>query len=187
MKKTLTLVLVLGMSITWGSGCRTSPQSTNPKVAFAATLLGGADVVDSVANGLAAANEAVTQLRATEPDYYAKVHPLLVKLARLNDKAIIAIRKAKAGDSSADWEGAISDIASGISPSDLTTFGFKNPNSAAVAQVGMATLIAALNAIPKVRSAIDGANVAFVQHQTHYRVSPKTAEAFIADAAKDGE
>lgn len=142
----LTLgVLIVGLMAS--TGCHHNVNTSNPQVVFADTLYSAAAVVDETATGLVAANQVVESLKAVEPEYYASVKPKLQKIALANDKAIAAIRAAKAGDTSADWKTAVVAVANAAIPTDLTTFGFKNTETQSVVTVGFAGLESALIAI----------------------------------------
>lgn len=140
-------ILLLAVTLVPTVGCR--HNNTNPRVVFAATILDASIVVDDFSIALRAANDGVEQMQFSEPEYYASVHPYLVKLAKLNDKAIATLKLAKNGDTSADWKGAIAAIAIEASKTDPTVFGFKNPQSQATAKILFASFSAAVNAISK--------------------------------------
>src|SRR5258708_22447304 len=130
MRKTITLLLLLSLTV----GCRHNVNTNNPQVVFAATIYDAAVAVDDFSLALRAANDGVEHLQVQEPGYYASIHPYLVSLAKTNDKAIAAIRAAKAGDTSADWRGALAAVAVQAGKTDPTIFGFKNPQSQATAR-----------------------------------------------------
>lgn len=120
----LTLLGVLTLS-----ACHRGLNTSNPQVVFVNSLAAGAQSCDLVATLLVAADGTLDGLQASEPEYYAKVKPLLQKTARLNDTAIAAIKAAKAGDTSANWQAALFNVGSALGAGDLTAFGFKNPAS----------------------------------------------------------
>lgn len=142
----LVVLMALG-SVPLTTGCAHSAASTNPQVVFSATILSASDASDTFSVALKAANDGLVKLEATEPGYYASVHPYLVKLARLNDKAVATIAAAQAGDTTADWKGALLAISTAASQTDPTVFGFKNPNTQAEVKIIFASFNAAVAAI----------------------------------------
>jgi hypothetical protein len=150
---TTTIKVVLWLTVVTSaihllSGCAVRTVNTaNPKVVFANTLLAASNVVDEVASANAAANEMLTKLQSTEPDYYTKVKPILVNIAKTNDKAIATIRAAEAGDTSIDWRAAVVAVVDAAGKEDLTKFGFKNKDSQSLVKIGIASLELALTAI----------------------------------------
>jgi hypothetical protein len=156
------LVLTLMISMISSVGCRHN-VNTNPQVVFAQTLLSGADAVDTVSIGLAAGNDALETLQAQgtiEPEYYASAHQWLVNIAKANDKAIAAIRLARAAlqcqqgadpqncPVAPDWKSAVLAVAVEGAKADPATFGIKNPDSKNALKLGLATLQGALISIP---------------------------------------
>lgn len=137
----LPLVLLLCCS-----GCVHSTNS-NSKVVFALTVYDAAVASDDLSLTLRAANDGVTRLATTEPEYQASIRPYLVRLARLNDIAITTIRQVEAGDTAADWKGAMLAIVAEASKTDPANFGFKNPSSRATVQLVFAGLNATIQAI----------------------------------------
>lgn len=129
-------------------GCRHSINTANPRVVMAATLLDASNTTVAVEDGLTAANHVVDSLEQSEPDYYAKVKPLIRKISAANKAASDKIVAAKNGDTTADWRGAVNAVAASVKPGDLTAFGFKNQNTQALVTAAFATLVATLNAIP---------------------------------------
>lgn len=142
--RTLRIVLALILILPFSTGCRHSANMANPKVAFAVTLLDASNTTKTIADGLTAADKVLDRIQAQEPDYYAKVRPLLTKIARANDGANVAILNAKNGGA-ADWKGALVSVSQTVATSDLTAFGFKNPTSQALVQDGFAVLISGLS------------------------------------------
>lgn len=129
-------------------GCKYKVNSSNPKVVYANTVFAAASADDTFTLALRAANDGLERLKATEPEYYNGLHPKLVALARFNDTRVIPVlRLAEAGDTSADWRGALLALANEAGNLDPSTFGFKNPNSRATAQVTIAGLLAIINTI----------------------------------------
>jgi hypothetical protein len=143
---TLFVIASFGAVLSIG-GCQHKVNSANPQVVFAATLLDAATACDSVADGLTAANSTIGKLETTEPEYYTHARALLVKVAKANDAAIIAVRAAKAGDATVNWQGAMAAIAGSLGSEDLTVFGFKNPQSANEVKIGLASFQLAISAI----------------------------------------
>jgi hypothetical protein len=143
----IALFALLAIAVLGSEGCYRKVNTSNPKVVFAVTVLDAATAVDDFSIALKAANDGVTQLKATEPEYYASVHPYLVRLAKLNDKAIAAVKAAEAGDTAADWKGALRAIAIEAGKTDPTVFGFKNPQSQASAKILFASFSLAVEAI----------------------------------------
>jgi hypothetical protein len=146
--KILRAIAIVLMLVFAFAGCRHNPPNTSPQVVYANTMLAGAETVDAVSIGLVAADEALDKLKTAEPDYYAHVKPWLVRIAKANDKAVAAIKAARAGDTAVDWKSALLAVASEAGTADPADFGFKNPESQAVAKLGLATLQAALVSIP---------------------------------------
>jgi hypothetical protein len=141
------VLLAICLALPFVTSCQHTTPSTNPKVVFAVTIYDAATVADDFSIALRAANDGVAKLQATEPDYYNYAHPYLVKLAQLNDKAIAAIKAAQAGDTSADWKGALAAIVAYAASQDPTTFGFKNPTTQASVRLLFAGLTAAITAM----------------------------------------
>lgn len=148
MKKFL-IYPILAVALLTLPGCRHNVNTSNPQVVLAATLLDASNTVVTLADGLTAADHVLDQLQASDPAYYAQIKPLLIKIAKLNDVAVAKIAAAKAGDATADWKGAIIAIGSSVTVTDFSTVGIKNPTNQALASAGLATLIAALELIPK--------------------------------------
>lgn len=142
MKKLVLLLLLLALT-----ACRHNVNTSNPKVIYANTILAAADADDAFSIALKAANSGIEQLKGTEPEYYAGTKAYLVRLAKLNDKVIAAIRLAEAGDTTADWRGAMAALAAEAAKTDPTVFGFKNANSQATAKIIFASLSLALTSL----------------------------------------
>ena len=66
-----------------------------------------------------------------------------------NEKARKVITLAGAGDTSADWQGALRDIAAESTTFDPTVFGFKRPDSQALARAAFSTMLSAIATIPQ--------------------------------------
>lgn len=143
----LFLMSLLAGTVWLENGCRHN-VSTNPKVVMTATLLDASNTCVTIEDGLTAANHIVNALETSEPEYYAHVRPLIKKLSAANKTASDTIVKVRNGDTAADWRGAMLAIGSGITPADLTSFGFKNSNTQAIVTAAFATLVATLNALP---------------------------------------
>lgn len=148
MKRTLRIApLLLGLIVLGCSGCIHSTTSTNPAVIRAVTLLDAENTVNTIAHGLQEANGTLKNLQPTEPDYYAFAHPKLVALAQANENANQAILKANAGDQTVNWKSAVFDVSAVAGDTKtLTAFGFKNPKTQQLVQLGFATLSTALSA-----------------------------------------
>lgn len=141
--KTFCIALASVLTVFAVAGCRHSANMSNPKVAIAVTELDASNTTKTITDGLTAADKVLDQIQAQEPDYYAKVRPLLTKIAKANDVASSAIVNAKNGGA-ADWRGAMSSLGQTVATSDLTTFGFKNSTSQKLVQDGFAVLISGL-------------------------------------------
>lgn len=145
MKRTLAACCMLAVILVATIGCRHTVQSTNPAVIQAATLNDAEKIVSTVAHGLLAARQTLDSLEATEPDYYRAVLPKIQVLAKLNEKANQCILADLSGGV-CDWQQAVAQIAQGVSdPTALTAFGFKNPKSQQIVQLGFAGLLAGIN------------------------------------------
>lgn len=150
-KHVLTLMLLLTGLAGMLSSCRhttTIPGQPPPSAAVvtAATLLDASNTCVTVEDGLTAADHALDQLQASEPEYYTKVKPLIQKISSAN---VAAARKVKAAkDSGAtDWRPAMLAVAASVNVSDLNAAGVKNPTSQAIVSASLASLVAILNTI----------------------------------------
>lgn len=143
--KILTLTLMIAC-IGIFAGCRKSVNNSNPAVVQAVALQDAENTCKTVEDGLLTANRAIEKLQATEPDYYNKVKPLLRKISKLNATASGKIALVASGQS-ADWKGALIAVSASVTPSDLTTFGFKNPNTQIIVETSFSGLILALSSI----------------------------------------
>jgi hypothetical protein len=143
------LVLSL-LSLLTAIGCRhnTSGPPPSPAVVTAATLLDASNTTVTVEDGLTAASHALDQLQATDPEYYAKVDPLIKKISAANVLAAKKIKLVK-DTGTGDWRPAILAVASSVNVADLNTVGVKNPTSQTIVAAALATLVGVLNAIPK--------------------------------------
>lgn len=138
------MLTLLATTVAISDGCR-HVNNSNPIVVKAATLANAEKTVNTIAHGLLAADQTIDALQATEPDYYAAVQPKLKTLARLNEVANQCIVTALNGGT-CNWQAAVVAIATEAGkPDNLTTFGFKNPNSQKIAQTGFIALIAGIN------------------------------------------
>ena len=141
------MLSLLAATVAIENGCR-HVNSSNPAVISAVTLNNAAKACQTVATGLADADAVLDKIQAQEPDYYAHAKPLLQRIAKANDTAIVAVSAALAGDAKVDWRSAMLAVSTAVASSDLTTFGFKNPQTQQLVQVGFATLISILSTIP---------------------------------------
>ena len=133
MRKSLICLMAVALMFT-SVGCRhNTANMANPKVALAVGLTDAANTCLTLEDGLTATYNALDQLETSEPEYYAHVKPLVQKLSASNVMAMRVIQKVQAGDTTADWRGAMVVVANTVKPSDLTMFNFKNPNSQALA------------------------------------------------------
>ena len=145
MKKFISILLVYSILFV-AVGCQHN-VNTSPRVVFANTILAGAEAVDTVSVGLVAADRLIIKLKPAEPEYYAQIHPRLVKIAQANDRAVAVLKAAEAGDAAADWRAALNEVAIAAAGTDPAVFGFKNPNSQAAVKIGLASLQAAIAAL----------------------------------------
>lgn len=143
--KVLTIVALMACVLSLGA-CRKSVNTSNPAVVQAAALLDAENTCKTLEDGIKTANDAIEKLQAGEPDYYAKVKPLLKKLSAANNTAAQKINTV-AGGGSADWKGALIALGTSVTPADLTTFGFKNSNTQLIVETSFAGLVATLSAI----------------------------------------
>lgn len=144
--KSTIVLLLIGMLAFAPIGCRKNININNPAVVQAAALLDASNTCKTLEEGLLSANNAVEALQAGEPDYYAKVKPLLRKISAANVVAAQKIQLVSQGGT-ADWRSALIAVGSSTTPADLTSFGFKNPNSQLIVQGGFALLVATLSSI----------------------------------------
>src|SRR5260370_27901522 len=138
MRKTLSIIIIANFLTFAAIGCR-HVNSNNHKVIFAATITNAGTATDDFSIALKAANDGVEKLQTQEPVYYATIHPYLVNLAKLNDKAIATIRAAMAGDTAADWKGALVAVVNAASQIYPTVFGFKNSSTQPTVKILFAT------------------------------------------------
>jgi hypothetical protein len=144
----LALILTLTM-IAATSGCRHNQPGAAPPshaVVVAATLLDASNTTVTVEDGLIAASHAIDQLQTTDPEYYAKVSPLIKKISAANVAAAKKIKIVK-DTGAGDWRADMLAIAGSVNISDLTATGIKNPTSQAIVSAALATLIGVLNTI----------------------------------------
>jgi hypothetical protein len=125
------------------AGCRHNVNTSNPAVVQASALADAANTCKLLEDGVASANAAVEKLETAEPDYYAHVKPLLQKVSAANVLAIEKIQVVKNGGT-ADWKGALVNVAASVSPSDLTSVGVKNQTSQVIMEGSIAALVATL-------------------------------------------
>lgn len=121
--------------------------STNPAVVQAVVLTDAENTCKLIDDGLKSANAAIEKLQVSEPGYYAHVKPLIRKISAANATASSKVALVAAGGS-ADWRGALIAVGTSVTPSDLTTFGFKNSNTQLIVEAAFGGLIATLNSIP---------------------------------------
>jgi len=148
-KRKLLLTTVLLLAFT--AGCQhniTTPGQPTPSAAVTtvATLLDASNTCVTVEDSLVAADHAIDQLKATDPEYYAKVSPLIKKISAANAVAAQKIKLAK--DTGAiDWRPALLAVAASVNPGDLSAVGVKNSTSQVIVSASLASLVAILNTI----------------------------------------
>jgi hypothetical protein len=146
-----TMVMLLLAVVLVGSGCRknvTTPGQPPPSAAVttAATLLDASNTCLTVEDSLTAASHTIDKLKDSDPEYYAKIDPLIKKISAANTAAALKVQAAmKSG--ATDWKSAMVAIASSVNVSDLNAAGIKNPTSQTIAAASLASLIAILNTI----------------------------------------
>ncbi len=145
--RAIMVVLLLALPATF-LGCRHNVNTANPQVVAAATLLDASNATVTVEDGLTQAKATLRQLRASEPEWYAKVNPIIQRYSAANTSAAKKIQAATIGQP-ADWRAAMLDIAAQGQPSDFTAFGFKNPASQQLVSQTFKTLIEILILIPQ--------------------------------------
>lgn len=147
MKTKALLISIMAVIIcVLGIGCRHTVNTANPAVVTVTTLQDASDTCVTLEDGLTAANKAVDQIEATEPEYYAHVKPLLKKLSAANASASGIIQNVKNGQPG-NWKGAVLGVATSITPADLTSFAVKNPTSQLIVEGSITGLIATLATI----------------------------------------
>lgn len=139
----LALMLVVAFGLT---ACRHNVNTANPAVVTITTLQDASNTTVALEDGLTAANKALDQIEAAEPEYYAHVKPLIKKVSAANASASGIIQNVKNGKPG-DWKGAVLGIATSITPADLTTFAVKNPTSQLIVEGSITGLIATLATI----------------------------------------
>lgn len=142
----VTLCLVL-----MASGCRhNTPAAGQPPqsaaVVAVATLLDADHTCLTVEDSLTAADHAIDQLKTSDPEYYAKVGPLIKKISAANAIAEQKIKLAK-DTGATDWKQALLAVASSVNVSDLSAAGVKNQTSQAIVEASLTGLVAILNTI----------------------------------------
>lgn len=147
-KRKLCLTLVAFL-LAAGVGCHRKVNQNNPQVVRAATLLDASNTCVTIEDGLVAANHAVESIESQDPEYYAKVKPLLRKVSSANVEAVHKIKTFKDGDTSVNWRAGMLAVASSINTDDLSALQIKNPTTQLIVSASLATLVGALNAIPK--------------------------------------
>ena len=141
-KLTLVLLIVAASLV----ACRHQVNTSNPKVIIAATLLDASNTCVTVEDGLTAANHAVESLETAEPEYYARVKPLLQKISAANKQAALTVQRVKNGGTD-NWRGALVAVAASVSVQDLQAVQVKNPTSQLIVEGALATLVATLQSI----------------------------------------
>lgn len=149
-KRIITLMLLLVALAGLASCHRTTTSSItpppSPAVATVATLLDASNATVTVEDSLTAANHAIDQLQSSDPEYYAKLNPLIKKISAANTVAAQKIKLVK-DTGTGDWKPALLAVASSVNTADLTAAGVKNPTSQAIVSAALASLIAILNTI----------------------------------------
>lgn len=146
---TLVLPLFIVMVAAMESGCRHNTNSTtpvSPQVATAVTLLDASNTCVTVEDGLTAADHAIDQLKASDPEYYAKVSPLIKKISAANVVAAQKIQVVK-NTGQGDWKSAMLAVAQSVNVNDLNAAQVKNPTSQGIVTAALASLVAILNTI----------------------------------------
>lgn len=144
--KKISILITLMACLLIATGCRKSVNNSNPAVVQAVALQDAENTCKTVEDGLLTANRAIEKLQATEPDYYNHVKPLLRKISKLNATASGKIALVASGQS-ADWKSSLIAVSASVTPSDLTTFGFKNANTQLIVETSFSGLILALTSI----------------------------------------
>lgn len=149
--KSRYLVSALAMILLVSAGCRhntTAAGQPPPSAAVTtvATLLDASNTCVTVEDGLTAADHAIDQVKMSDPEYYAKVGPLIKKISAANAAAAQKVKLAK-DTGATDWKPAMLAIASSVNVSDLSAAGVKNPTSQAIVQASLAGLVAIINTI----------------------------------------
>lgn len=144
----LVLASVMLAAIATVEGCRHNVNTNNPKVIAAMTLLDASDITVTVEDGLVATDHILDTLQTSDPEYYAKIKPLLKKISSANVTAAQKIKIVKDGGQ-ADWKGAILAVAASVNVHDLNAVGIKNPNTQIIVSASLATLVKILTDIPQ--------------------------------------
>lgn len=138
------------------TGCHPKVDTTNPAVIKAVTLSNAEKTVNTIAHGLLAADQTLDSIKITEADYYASVSPKLKTLAKLNEVANQCIITTVSGGS-CDWKQAVSNIAIEAGKSEnLTSFGFKNPQTQEKVQLGFTVLVSGINMAVQFQQSVGG-------------------------------
>lgn len=148
--KSKYLASTLAMVLLVGVGChRKAPVGQaplTPAEQTVATLLDASNMCLTVEDTLTAADHAIDQLKGTDPEYYAKVNPLIKKISAANTSAAQKVKVAK-DTGATDWKPAMLGVATSVNISDLSAAGVKNPTSQAIVSASLAGLVAILNTI----------------------------------------
>jgi hypothetical protein len=145
------LASALAMVLLVGIGCRHNKQAAgqpppSAAVVTIATLLDADHTCLTVQDSLTAADHAIDQLKTSDPEYYAKVGPLIKKISAANNAAEQKIKLAK-DTGATDWKPALLAVASSVNVSDLSAAGVKNQTSQLIVSASLASLVGILNSI----------------------------------------
>lgn len=142
----LSMMLLSGVML-YTTACRHTVNSKNPQVVAIVAINDAMNICKTVHDGLQNADKTIDALQTQEPDYYSKAQPLLKKIRAANDIAVETLLKAQAGQS-VDWKTSMLALSTTVSAGDLTTFGFKNPNTQLLVSAGVSGLEGVLLSIP---------------------------------------
>lgn len=143
----LTVVIGTFIALALLDGCQYKVNTNNPQVVYAATVESAANLSNHLSHVLVDVNTFAEQYQSADPEYYAKIKPWLVRVARTNDRAANAILLASSGDTGVNWRGALLAVVAEAQSLDPTVFGFKNPTTRADAQIAFAGFFATVNSI----------------------------------------
>lgn len=144
-KKLLLPILLVVLAV----GCRhTQPNTTPPSqaVVTVATLLDASNTCVTVEDSLTAADHAIDQVKVSDPEYYAKVGPLIKRLSAANTVAAQKIKLVK-DTGVGDWKPALLAVAASVNTADLTAAGVKSQTSQTIVAASLASLVAIINTI----------------------------------------
>lgn len=111
-----------------------------------ATLLDASNTCVTVEDSLTAADHAIDQVKTSDPEYYAKVGPLIKRLSAANTVAAQKIKLVK-DTGVGDWRPALLAVAASVNTADLTAVGVKNQTSQTIVAASLASLVAIINTI----------------------------------------